>query len=78
MCEICLNLQITSRKLSTSFIKACVRYFLSIFYFSPNDSPSKTIALGKCGKEGEKLQKIEYLENKKSFLDEIKRTFHSS
>ena len=26
---------------------------------------------GKCGKEGGKLQKFEYLENKKSFLDEI-------
>ena len=24
-------------------IKACVRYFLSNFYFSPNDSPSKTM-----------------------------------
>ena len=23
--------------------KARVRYFLSIFYFSPNDSPSKTV-----------------------------------
>ena len=23
--------------------KACVRYFLSNFYFSPNDSPSKTM-----------------------------------
>ena len=32
---------------------------------------------GKCGKEGKKLQKIEYLENKKSFLDEIKNIFHS-
>ena len=32
---------------------------------------------GKCGKEGEKLQKIEYLENEKSFLDEIKNIFHS-
>ena len=32
---------------------------------------------GKCGKEGKKLQKIEYLENEKSFLDEIKNTFHS-
>ena len=30
---------------------------------------------GKCGKEGKKLQKFEYLENKKSFLDEIKKTF---
>ena len=26
---------------------------------------------GKCGKEGKKSQKHEYLENEKSFLDEI-------
>ena len=32
---------------------------------------------GKCGKEEEKLQKFEYLKNKKSFLDEIKNIFHS-
>ena len=32
---------------------------------------------GKCGKEGKKLQKSEYLGNKKSFLDEIKNIFHS-
>ena len=32
---------------------------------------------GKCGKEGKKLQKFEYLENEKSFFDEIKNTFHS-
>ena len=25
------------------FVKACVRYFLSSFYFSPNYSPSKTM-----------------------------------
>ena len=30
---------------------------------------------GKCGKEGKKLPKFEYLENKKSFLDEIKKHF---
>ena len=24
-------------------VKACVRYFLSSFYLSPNDSPSKTV-----------------------------------
>ena len=29
---------------------------------------------GKCGKEWEKLQNFEYLKNKKSFLDEIKRS----
>ena len=27
---------------------------------------------GKCGKEGKKIQKIEYFEKEKSFLDEIK------
>ena len=32
---------------------------------------------GKCGKEGKKLQKIEYLENENNFLDEIKNIFHS-
>ena len=31
----------------------------------------------KCGKEGKKLQKFEYLENEKNFLDEIKNIFHS-
>ena len=30
---------------------------------------------GKCGKEGKKLQKFKYLENKKSFLGKIKN-FH--
>ena len=32
---------------------------------------------GKCEKEGKKIQKFEYLENQKSFLDEIKNIFHS-
>ena len=32
---------------------------------------------GKCGKEGNKLQKYEYLENENSFFDEIKNTFCS-
>ena len=32
---------------------------------------------GNCGKEGKKLQKLEYLKNEKSFLDEIKNTFPS-
>ena len=30
---------------------------------------------GKCEKEGKKFQKIEYLQNEKSFLDEIKNIF---
>ena len=32
---------------------------------------------GNCGKEGKKLQRLEYLKNEKSFLDEIKNIFHS-
>ena len=32
---------------------------------------------GNCGKEGKKLQKLEYLKNEKNFLDEIKNIFHS-
>ena len=32
---------------------------------------------GECRKEGKKLQKFEYVENEKSFLDEIKSIFHS-
>ena len=30
---------------------------------------------GKCKKEGKKIQKFEYLENEKSFFDEIKKHF---
>ena len=32
---------------------------------------------GNCGKEGKKIQKFEYLENEKSFLDEIENIFCS-
>ena len=32
---------------------------------------------GKCGKEGKKVQKTEYLESEKSFVDEIKNIFYS-
>ena len=32
---------------------------------------------GRSGKEEEKIQKIEYRENEKSFLDEIKSISHS-
>ena len=30
-----------------------------------------------CGKEAKKSQKLEYLENENSFLDEIKSIFHN-
>ena len=42
-----------------------INYFTSICPFES----------GKCGKEGKKSQKFEYLENEKSFLDEIKNIF---
>ena len=32
---------------------------------------------GKCGEEEKKLQKFEYLDHEKSFLDEIKNIFRS-
>ena len=32
---------------------------------------------GKCGKEREKVQKFEHLENEQNFLDEIKNIFAS-
>ena len=32
---------------------------------------------GKCGKEGKNLQKFEYLENEKSFFDQIENIVHS-
>ena len=34
-------------------------------------------ASGNCGKEGKKLQKIEYLENQKRFSNEMKSIFHN-
>ena len=48
-------------------------FFLKINY-STSICPFES---GKCGKEVKKLQKFEYLKNKKSFLDEIKNIFHS-
>ena len=32
---------------------------------------------GKYGKGGEKIQKFQYLQNKKSILEEIKNIFHN-
>ena len=40
-----------------------------IISYSPSICPFES---GKCGKEGNKLQKFEYLENEKSFLDKLK------
>ena len=42
-----------------------INYFTSICPFES----------GKCGKEAKKSQKFEYLENEKSFLNEIKNIF---
>ena len=51
-------------------------YYLTKFYDIINCSTSICpFESGNCGKEVKKLQKFEYLENKKSFLDEIKNIF---
>ena len=42
-----------------------INYSTSIFPFES----------GKCGKEGKKIEKFEYLENEKSFLDEKETIF---
>ena len=44
-----------------------INYSTFVFPFEP----------GKCEKEEEKIQKPEYLENEKSFLDELENIFHS-
>ena len=59
-------LKITSANLCKP-IYEIINYSTSICPFEP----------GKCGKEGKKLQKFEYLENEKSFLYEIKNIIHS-
>ena len=46
-------------------IHGIIKYSTSIYPFES----------GKCGKEGEKIQKFEYLKIEKSFLDEIKPFF---
>ena len=55
---------------SASFCKPVpdiINYFTSIYPFE----------FANCWKEGEKIQKFEYLEIEKSFLDEIKSIFYS-
>ena len=50
-CEICSKLTIKIperrhwRRTGIFIVKACARYFLSKFYFSPNDSPLKAMKL---------------------------------
>ena len=58
--------KITSGNLC-KLIHDIINYSTSTYPFEPE----------KCGKEGKKLQKFEYLKNEKSFFDEIKNTFYS-
>ena len=64
--SFCLIPKITSANLCNP-IYDIIKYSISICPF----------ASGKCGKEGKKLQKFEYLENEKSFFDELKNIFYS-
>ena len=58
---------------SKNYIFKFMQSIHDIINYSSSICPCES---GKCGKEGEKSQKYEYLENKKSFLDEIKTIFH--
>ena len=60
--------------LKTIFANLCKSMY-GIINYSTNFCPLES---EKCGKEGKNLKKFEYLENEKSFLDEIKNIFHSS
>ena len=42
MDDLSFHLDFLGSKVTLKALKACVLYFLSNFYFSPNDSPSKT------------------------------------
>ena len=68
MHEVLLKIRYFDRGLSKSLIKN------DIINYSTSICPFES---GKCGKEGKKLQKFEYLENKKSFFDEIKNVFYN-
>ena len=57
-------IKITNANLCKS-IHDIINYFTS----------TRPFGFGKYGKEGKKIQKFEYLENKMSFLDEIKNIF---
>ena len=58
--------------LQKSQIANLCKPFQDIINYSTSICPFKS---GKFGKKGKKLQRFEYLENEKSFLDEIKNTF---
>ena len=60
-------------------LKLVLAIFSQIFIFHQIIAPQKLCPFesGNCRNERKKLQKLEYLKNEKSFLDEIKSIFHS-
>ena len=54
-----------------------LQIYVSQFMTSNYSTSICSFESGNCGKEEEKLQKFEYLEKGKSFLDEIKNILHS-
>ena len=59
--------------LKITFANLCKPIY-DIINYSTSTCPFES---GKCRKEGVKIQKFEYLENEKSYLDEVKNIFHS-
>ena len=58
-------------KITSAYLCKPVHDIINYFTFVSH------IESGKSGKEGKKLRKLEYLENEKSFLDDIKIIFNS-
>ena len=59
---------------SKNYICNLYKSIYDIINYTTSIYPFKS---GKCGKERTKLQRFEYLENEKSFLDEMKNIFPS-
>ena len=66
-CKAAFELYI--RKITSAYL---CKSIYDIIHYSTTICPFES---RKCGKERKKSQKFEYLENKKSFLDNIKKHF---
>ena len=77
MQETVLKVRYFGRGLSKSFKNLTLFFISNSIPFNEQDHEKRGLKLVNSGKKGKKLQNFEYLENKNSFSDEIKRVFHS-
>ena len=66
---MCSSFRVVAKIVSANLCKS----IHDIINYSTSICPFES---GKCGKGGKKSQKFDYLENEKSFLDEINNIFH--